>query len=51
MKYVSRAFVLALHSEEKKDICTEAITMATTDPVKESSMQEIKGRDQNIIEK
>lgn len=51
MKYVSRAFDLALHFGGKKDVCTEAITMATTDAVKESSMQEIKGRDQNIIEK
>lgn len=44
--------VLALHSEKKKLTCfTEPITMATTDPAKESSMQETKSRDQDMMEK
>lgn len=40
--------VLALRSEEKKwRVSAESITMATADPVKESSMQETKRREQN----
>lgn len=41
---------ITLGRKQKGHVFTELITMATADPVKESSMQETKSGEQNIRE-